>query len=231
MLRDVPRGASRPTRRAGRSTRRACCSPARSASSRRSGSIKTLERSGCYIVDDDFVQVHRWIQRRHRRPTAIRWTAWCTAFLDDAIAQPDALHRRRRRRARSWSSASRESGAEGVLFCAPSASATRRCSTSRWRSRAVETRRHPVDRVQVRREHRPVPGHPRAGRHVRRLDQAVERGMTTAAAARRRPQKDASQVRQKEMIARHFDAARARRRRPARRASTRSCPATSPSCC
>ena len=79
---DAPRPTarrSRPTRRARPSTRRASCSPARSASSRRSACIKTLERSGCYIVDDDLVQVHRWIQRGRpadgrpaRRPRARR---------------------------------------------------------------------------------------------------------------------------------------------------------------
>jgi predicted aconitase len=33
-------------------------SGARSASSRRWGLIKSIERAGCYIVDDDFMIVH-----------------------------------------------------------------------------------------------------------------------------------------------------------------------------
>ncbi len=52
------------------------------------GLIKTLERAGCYIVDDDFVQVHRFLRRDvplGRRPAR---RTWCVAFLDDAIASP-----------------------------------------------------------------------------------------------------------------------------------------------
>lgn len=82
------------------------------------GLIKTLERSGCSIVEDDFVQVHRFI--RGDIPTegdplgnVVR------AFLEDAVDSPtryvgdeskgEALVQR-----------VRESGADGVLFCAPS---------------------------------------------------------------------------------------------------------------
>jgi benzoyl-CoA reductase subunit C len=82
------------------------------------GLIKTLERAGCYIVDDDFVQIHRWI--RSDIPTGgDPLQNLVTAFLDDATASPtryidkgvkgEDLVRR-----------VDESGAEGVLFCAPS---------------------------------------------------------------------------------------------------------------
>lgn len=80
--------------------------------------IKTLERSGCYIVDDDFVQVHRFI--RSDIPTdGDALQALVQAFLTNAVASPTRyiadevkgadLERR-----------IAESGAEGVLFCAPS---------------------------------------------------------------------------------------------------------------
>jgi len=82
------------------------------------GLIKTLERAGCYIVDDDFVQVSRWIQSDI--PTkGDPLTNIVEAFLTDSIQSPvrycgdgtngDDLVKRV------------ESGkAEGVLFCAPS---------------------------------------------------------------------------------------------------------------
>jgi benzoyl-CoA reductase subunit C len=82
------------------------------------GLIKTLERSGCYIVDDDFVQVHRWI-KSDVSTEGDPMDALVSAFLTDGMASPiryvegddkgDELVER-----------VRKSGAEGVLFCAPS---------------------------------------------------------------------------------------------------------------
>ena len=82
------------------------------------GLIKTLERAGCYIVDDDFVQVHRFI----RSDIPIEGDPienLVRAFLNDAVASPtryidagvkgeDLKHHMA------------ESGAEGVLFCSAS---------------------------------------------------------------------------------------------------------------
>ena len=82
------------------------------------GLLKTLERAGCYIVDDDFVQVHRFI-RSDIPIDGDPMGSLVTAFLTDAVASPtryvdvgakgDDLGLRLE-----------ESGAEGVLFCAAS---------------------------------------------------------------------------------------------------------------
>ena len=80
--------------------------------------IKTLERAGCYIVDDDFVQVHRFI-RSDIPADGDPMERLVAALLTDAVASPtryiadgvkgeDLEHRLA------------ESQAEGVLFCAPS---------------------------------------------------------------------------------------------------------------
>jgi benzoyl-CoA reductase subunit C len=82
------------------------------------GLIRTLERAGCYIVDDDFVQVSRWI----KSDVPVEGDPLgnlVMAFLTDAIASPTRYH------------VSGEKGgeladrvesrkAEGVIFCAPS---------------------------------------------------------------------------------------------------------------
>jgi benzoyl-CoA reductase subunit C len=82
------------------------------------GLIKTLERSGCYIVEDDFVQVHRWL-RSDVSTDGDPFANLVTAFLEDGVASPiryideDVKGRELLERVKT-------SRAEGVLFCAPS---------------------------------------------------------------------------------------------------------------
>jgi benzoyl-CoA reductase subunit C len=82
------------------------------------GLIRTLERAGCYIVDDDFVQVHRWIQSDI--PTdGDPMENLVLAFLHDAMASPTRYIDKDEKGADLVLRIKR-SRAEGVLFCAPS---------------------------------------------------------------------------------------------------------------
>jgi benzoyl-CoA reductase subunit C len=82
------------------------------------GLIKTLERSGCYVVDDDFVQVHRWF----KGPVGTDGDpldALVRAYLSDSIASPtryidDGV------KGAELVQRVRDSGAEGILFSAAS---------------------------------------------------------------------------------------------------------------
>ncbi|MBZ0270207.1 benzoyl-CoA reductase subunit C, partial [bacterium] len=82
------------------------------------GLIKTLEKSGCYIVDDDFVQVHRWITKDVAE-TGDPMGALVTSFLEDSIESP-TRYIADRVKGQELVDRVRASAAEGVLFCAPS---------------------------------------------------------------------------------------------------------------
>jgi benzoyl-CoA reductase subunit C len=82
------------------------------------GLIKTLERSGCYIVDDDLVQVHRWI----RGDIAVQGDPLenlVRAFLEDAIDSP-TRYIGENEKGRGLVQRVASTRAEGVLFCAAS---------------------------------------------------------------------------------------------------------------
>jgi benzoyl-CoA reductase subunit C len=82
------------------------------------GLIKTLERSGCYIVDDDFVQVGRWFQ--HAVPLdGDPLEQLVRAYLADAIPSPTRYDEHDTKSAEILGRVD-DSAAEGVIFCAPS---------------------------------------------------------------------------------------------------------------
>jgi benzoyl-CoA reductase subunit C len=82
------------------------------------GLIKSLERAGCYIVDDDFLQIHRFL--RHDVPLdGDPLDNLVVAFLEDAIASP-TRYIDRDEKGRDLLERVETSGAEGVLFGAPS---------------------------------------------------------------------------------------------------------------
>ena len=82
------------------------------------GLIKTLERSGCYIVDDDFVQVHRFL-RSDVPLDGDPLENLVRAFLFDAVDSPTRYAPEGTKRP-AVIERTRACGAEGVVFCAPS---------------------------------------------------------------------------------------------------------------
>ncbi|MEZ5318743.1 MAG: benzoyl-CoA reductase subunit C [Vicinamibacterales bacterium] len=82
------------------------------------GLLRTLERAGCYIVDDDFVQISRWITSDI--PTdGDPLEQLVLAFLDDAIASPTRYHAKGEKGGELAARVEARK-AEGVIFCAPS---------------------------------------------------------------------------------------------------------------
>ena len=82
------------------------------------GLIKTLERSGCYIVDDDFVQVHRWI-RSDVSTDGDPLDNLVRSFLEDSTASP-TRYIDDDEKGRDLLERVETSAAEGIIFCAPS---------------------------------------------------------------------------------------------------------------
>jgi benzoyl-CoA reductase subunit C len=82
------------------------------------GLIKTLERSGCYIVDDDFVQVHRFI-RGEIPLEGDPLDNLVQAFLRDAVASP-VRYIAEDAKGGELVARVRDSAAEGVVYCSAS---------------------------------------------------------------------------------------------------------------
>ena len=82
------------------------------------GLIRTLERAGCYIVDDDFVQIHRWI-KSDIPVDGDPFDRLVQAFLSDAIASPTRYIDQGTKGAELLARVA-TSGAEGIMFCAAS---------------------------------------------------------------------------------------------------------------
>jgi benzoyl-CoA reductase subunit C len=83
------------------------------------GLIKTLERAGCYIVDDDFVQVHRWIRGDVRADGDDPLQDLVVAYLRQGIESP-IRYIDQGKKGQDLVDRVQRSGAEGVIFCAPS---------------------------------------------------------------------------------------------------------------
>lgn len=82
------------------------------------GLLKTIERSGCYIVDDDLIQVHRWIEGEIPIDGDPLQNL-VDAFLSRSIASP-VRYIDEDIKGQALLERIEASGAEGVLFCAPS---------------------------------------------------------------------------------------------------------------
>jgi len=82
------------------------------------GLIKTLERAGCCIVDDDFVLVNRWL--RNPVPTeGDPLQNLVVAFLEDSVANA-VRYIDEGEKGKELVERTVRSGAEGVVFCAAS---------------------------------------------------------------------------------------------------------------
>jgi benzoyl-CoA reductase subunit C len=82
------------------------------------GLVRTLERAGCDIVDDDFVLIGRW----HRRDIGTEgdpFEALARAFLEDSVPTASRWSGRQRK-GEDLVTAVRDSGAGGVIFISAS---------------------------------------------------------------------------------------------------------------
>jgi len=81
--------------------------------------IKAIEMSGCYVVDDDFMLIHRWLL--DEVPTSGDPVAeLASAFLHRSTETAAKYQPEERLKGKFLIDSVRENGAEGVIFAAPS---------------------------------------------------------------------------------------------------------------
>jgi benzoyl-CoA reductase subunit C len=82
------------------------------------GLLRTIERAGCAVVDDDMILVSRWFTEPVRE-TGDPWKALAEAFVRHSV--PTAtVYSPRRGRGKALVDRVRAAGADGVVFAAPS---------------------------------------------------------------------------------------------------------------
>ena len=81
--------------------------------------IRTLERAGCYVVDDDFMLVNRWFAQDVARP-GDPVDALVTAFLEQGIANPARYEPHAGTKGQDLIECVRRRDADGIIFAAPS---------------------------------------------------------------------------------------------------------------
>jgi benzoyl-CoA reductase subunit C len=134
--------------------------------------IKSIELAGCYIVDDDYMIVHRWL----RNPVSTGGDPMqnpSLAFLHESIATAAKYDDKEEDKGKYLLEQVRSNAAEGVIFAAPSFCDPALLERPMLADRCSE-HNVPLHLVQAR-GNWPDAADPRAGRHLRRLHQVVER--------------------------------------------------------
>ena len=140
------------------------------------GLIKSIEMAGCYIVDDDFMLVMRWLLD-DVPVTGDPLDELSKAFLHRSASTASKYDEKKEDKGKFLLRQVKLNGAEGVIFAAPSFCDPALLERPMLQDDAREPQ-DPLHRVQVRREHRPDGADPRAGRHLCRFDQTLERSMS-----------------------------------------------------
>ncbi len=83
------------------------------------GLIKSIELSGCYVVDDDFILINRWL-RENVEESGDALQNLSEAFLNYSVRTSATYEPSRELKGQHLLESVRDSGAEGVIFSAPS---------------------------------------------------------------------------------------------------------------